>query len=538
MGSQGGSPKSPRGLPETVGRAMALLTKTQSALDHHAIVSVTDALGTITDVNERFCLISGYTREELIGSNHRILKSGEHAEPFYRTMWRALHRGQVWHGVICNRRKDGTPYWVQSTIVPLHDEQGELMECVSIRTDVTHLKLAQTPDRQRVVALLQACVELNTPHDQAQTTLLSSVFDLTEQCIGVADLAGQVIYTNQALERALGYSFEEIQRKPFWEFTAPRVRRQSRRALQAIERVDFHWHGLWPLQRKDGTILPSLSSIGVIANQEGAPQFVFDIFSDHEPELIQQEALRQAKEQAERTSEAKSSFLSAMSHELRTPMNAILGFAQLLQRDRTLTASQKRYANEIHSAGHHLLALINEVLDLAKVESGQARLTLACIDLDEVLAECLRLTQPLADQASLRLHPAAPSRATVQADRMRLKQILLNLLSNAIKYNRPHGEVSIQVLPIGADQLRIEVSDTGLGIAAHQLDRLFKPFTRLEGAHHHAQGTGIGLSICRGLAESMRGSVGVRSEEGMGSTFWLELPTTTQDFLTRDGAIS
>ena len=120
---------------------------------------------------------------------------------------------------------------------------------------------------------------------------------------------------------------------------------------------------------------------------------------------------------------------------------------------------------------------------------------------------------------------------------MRLKQILLNFLSNAIKYNRPNGEVSIQILPIGTHKLRIEVRDTGLGIAAHQLDRLFKPFTRLEGAHHHAQGTGIGLSICRGLAESMRGSVGVRSQEGMGSTFWLELPTT-QDFLTPGSAIS
>ncbi|MEN8170787.1 MAG: ATP-binding protein [Pseudomonadota bacterium] len=231
-----------------------------------------------------------------------------------------------------------------------------------------------------------------------------------------------------------------------------------------------------------------------------------------------------AKEEAEEASQAKSEFLSSMSHELRTPMNAILGFAQILEFDEVLAEEQQDSVQEILKAGHHLLELINEVLDLAKIESGHIDLLLEPVKLSALVEECFSLVTPVAENRGVSLRYADINGDMVRADKTRLKQVLLNLLSNAIKYNREKGSVRLDVETVNETELRISISDTGNGIDEENFDFLFQPFNRLTAEGGEIEGTGIGLTITRNLMEMMGGRIGVDSEQGVGSCFWVELP--------------
>jgi signal transduction histidine kinase/ActR/RegA family two-component response regulator len=234
--------------------------------------------------------------------------------------------------------------------------------------------------------------------------------------------------------------------------------------------------------------------------------------------------LREAKEAADRANTAKSEYLSRMSHELRTPLNAILGFAQLLELE-DLGEEQRENLHYILTAARHLLALINEVLDIAAIEAGRLPLSLEPVAVADVVAETVSLIRPLADQHQVLLvNPPLSCASHVQGDRQRLKQILLNLLSNAVKYNRQGGRVELECGPGDDGRLRIQVVDTGPGIAAEAMGQLFVPFERLGNEQSGVEGAGLGLPLSRRLAEAMGGTLDVASELGQGSSFWVELP--------------
>ncbi len=240
--------------------------------------------------------------------------------------------------------------------------------------------------------------------------------------------------------------------------------------------------------------------------------------------------LEHARLVAEKANLAKSEFLSSMSHELRTPLTAILGFAQLMETGSPPpTASQKRSIDQILKAGWHLLGLINEILDLALIESGKLLLALEPISLPDVLSECQDLVERQAEQHGVHLSfPHFDLPFFVQADRKRLKQILINLLANAIKYNTTGGTVTVDCTQGLSDTLRISVRDSGAGLAPEQLTQLFQPFNRLGQEASAEEGTGIGLVVCKRLIEWMGGVIGVESTVSQGSTFWIELKLTEQ----------
>lgn len=336
------------------------------------------------------------------------------------------------------------------------------------------------------------------------------------------DTAGHVTSWNNGAERIKGYTEQEIIGRHFSVFYLPQECPQhpDMALREATGNGDYTEEG-WRC-RKDGTRFWASVVITAQYDGTGALRGFSKITRDITDRRAAEIALRTAREEAERASRAKSEFLSRMSHELRTPLNSILGFAQLLDMDAAKT--QKAQVGHILRAGQHLLTLINEVLDIAKIEAGGLALNIVPIPLKQVLQEALTLVSPMATDAAIQLQPLPPLAADIGivADRQRLTQVLLNLLSNAIKYNRREGQVSIEVT-VDGPRIGVAVCDTGTGIAAGHLGQLFTPFERL-GADPNVEGSGLGLALSKSLLEQMDGRLTVQSQVGIGSRFTLELP--------------
>ena len=389
-----------------------------------------------------------------------------------------------------------------------------------------HLLANGETDSEGKLVRIRGSVQDITRLKQAEEDLLviRRVFDATSQAIGVTDTNGNLIFSNRAHDETLGYDCGECLGMNYQRFMAEENRDWMADAVTRALEQGKTWSGLLPLLHKDGSEVLAQSDIGIIQSKDKHRQYLFNIFSDYTPEQKRQQELALAREEAERASQAKSAFLSSMSHELRTPMNSILGFAQLLEYDPALGQDQLDNVRDILRAGDHLLTLINSILDLAQVESGRVELALQPVPLLPLVEECMTLLSPQADKRQITLRHLVSADSGVQADPTRLKQALLNLLSNAIKYNRDGGDVQVTASSHGNGRLRIAVTDTGRGIPTDHLTELFQSFNRLDAGKTSVEGTGIGLFITRRLLQMMDGGVGVSSEVGSGSTFWLELP--------------
>lgn len=483
------------------------------ALDNHAIVSMADRAGRIIEVNDLFCAVSGYAREELLGQNHRLLKSEKHPPAFYAQMWASIAKGQVWQGDVCNRKRNGEEYWVRSTITPLMGPDGRPERYLSIRTDVT--QLFETTQRLEATA--------------GRLHIFERLIETTDQAIRVSDSQGRIEYVNPAYLRLLGYDHDEVIGQDFRKLGLAPGQDALMETIFNQNRHGTGWAGFLKLRRKDGSEFISLSSLRSLFDQEtGALNHSFNIFMDYTEEIRRQETLREAVDQANAANKAKSDFLSSMSHELRTPMNAIMGFAQVLEYDEVLTADQQDSIHEILKAGKHLLELINEVLDLAKVESGRLDLSIEPVELAPVIDECHSLLLPLATAREIQLEIAPVVEPWIRADRIRLKQVLLNLLSNAIKYNRTGGHVYLSTHSENG-RLRLCIADTGIGIDETLHDQIFQPFSRLGQEASVIEGTGIGLTITQRLVQMMGGQIGFESQKGKGSLFWVSFPLETSE---------
>jgi signal transduction histidine kinase/ActR/RegA family two-component response regulator len=280
---------------------------------------------------------------------------------------------------------------------------------------------------------------------------------------------------------------------------------------------------------KDGSRFPALISITALRDDHGSVIGYLLIGADNSVRKRVESELKKAMAAADQANRAKSDFLSSMSHELRTPLNAILGFAQLLETGApSPTPTQKRNIEQILKAGWYLLELINEVLDLALIESGRLTLSNEPVSLAEVLTECRAMIEPQARSRGIGMtFPQFHIPRFITADRTRVKQVLINLLFNAIKYNRPQGTVIVEAAAVASSSIRISVRDTGIGLPPEHIDQLFQPFNRLGKEASAEEGSGIGLVVTKRLVDLMGGTIGVVSTMGQGSVFWVEFKTAS-----------
>ena len=405
-------------------------------------------------------------------------------------------------------RKDGSRFPAIVSVTALRNAQGGIIGYLLIGTDNTVRK--QIEEQLRWT-------------EESFRLMVESVSDYA---IVMLDPEGSVVSWNSGAQRIKGYRAEEIVGQHFSLFY-PREEIDRGTPARDLEFVRAHgrledegWRA-----RKDGSTFWANVVVTAIRDQDGNLRGFAKLTRDLTERNKVEAELTNAKYAAEKANLAKSDFLSSMSHELRSPLNAILGFAQLMETATPPpTDSQKESIAQILQAGWHLLKLINEILDLALIESGQVSLSRESVSLAEVMSECRAMMEPQAQQRGITMtFPLFDDPFFVRADRTRLKQIVINLISNAIKYNIEQGSVVIDCTTTTHGRTRISVKDTGAGLSPEKLSQLFQPFNRLGQEVGGVTGTGIGLVVTKRLAELMEGVIGVESTVGVGSTFWCEL---------------
>jgi PAS domain S-box-containing protein len=504
------------------------------------IASVTDCAiimldehGRVKTWNTGAHRIKGYDAKDIIGQPISIFYSPEDiaAREPERALREAAQTGRFeddgWR-----IRKDGTRFWANVVITAIRDSGGVLLGYAQLARDMTARKNADDAVKESEASL-------------------RSILDTVPDAIVIVDEDGRIESFSLAASRLFGYSVEQangqnvkiLMPEAYWgqhgDYLA-RFREIGERRGDGTGRVV---DGL----RRDGSTFPMELAVGEAmgGNRRLFTGFVRDITERQRFEA----ELSAAKAIAEAANLAKSEFLSSMSHELRTPLNAILGFAQLMATDiPPPTTNQKASIDQILQAGWYLLELINEVLDLALIESGRLSLSMEPVSLPELLSECDSMMEPLAEKRGIMMtFPDFEAPCVVLADRTRMRQVIINLLSNAIKYNRPGGSVLVEYATRDDGRIRLSVRDSGLGLSPEKQAQLFQPFNRLGQEGGVEQGTGIGLVVTRRLVETMQGAIGVESSVNVGTLFWVDLrsangplpdhsetiPTTSE--LSRDG---
>jgi PAS domain S-box-containing protein len=490
----------------------------QLLLSLNDAVVLTDENGNILEVNDAFCRITGYSKDEVIGKNPRILKSGLHDANFYKEMWNSILTKGYWKGEIINKKKNGEFYFALLSISSIKDEVHGLTYYLGIQSDITERKKAEEQIRY-------------------QANLLENVND----AIIAADLNYRITSWNKAAEKMYGYKAEEVIGKEISEVVKVEFPGLTREQVRQILQEKGFWQGEAIHYNRFGEKIYVSSSLSIIRDINGNPIGTVGINRDiteqkkaEEKLKLYAEQLEIANAQLQELNKLKSEFLANTSHELRTPLNSIIGFLNLIKEG--LYESKEEMMQFVDNAlmsARHLLNIINDILDIAKIEAGKLELTIEDVEVSELLQEVWTLSHVQAEQKKLEYRMIYPEKPIfIRGDRNRLKQILLNLIGNAIKFTHKGGiTVKAEVFE-EKGHCQFSVIDTGIGISKEKQAKLFQKFVQADGTTTRKYGgTGLGLAITKSLVEMMGGVIELFSEgEGKGTTVTFTIPLSTKSF--------
>ena len=565
-------------LEKKVKQRTAELQKVTRAVEQSpAAVVITDPEGKIEYVNPIFSILTGYTADEAIGKTPRLLKAdGVHSPEFYREMWKTIRAGQVWRGEMCNRKKNGKLYWENASISPIVNTNGEITHFVAVKEDITESRELQeqlVQQKKLIDMLHQSTTSFVEKGDfkAAMNNMLETLLEITGSEYG---FVGEVLLDDDERPYLRTHAISNIA----WDIESEKLYDASREsgfkfdnpdtlfghvltsgkslmctdplsdpragglppghpAMHSFLGMPIHYGnemvGMYAIANRPGGydtslqafLTPLNATYGVLINYRR----IMDLKEQN------RQALVEAKEMAESAARIKSDFLANMSHEIRTPLNAVLGFLDLVLEDSALSSRHKKHLTTAKTSAAVLLMLINDILDISKMENKKLAIEQGPFSLVQLMAEIQATMDITAREKGLILtfdiDPDIPG--LMLGDPLRLQQIIVNLLSNAIKFTH-EGKVAVIIVPAGKkDQIRFTIKDTGIGIPADRLETIFESFTQADpSTTRKFGGTGLGTTIARNLVALMGGKIWVESEEGKGSSFHFTITAPATDKIT------
>ncbi|MGC1371534.1 MAG: PAS domain S-box protein, partial [Candidatus Sulfotelmatobacter sp.] len=491
-------------------QALRELADQKFALDQHAIVATTDVQGTITYVNEKFCAISKYSRDELLGQNHRILNSGHHSKDFFQQMYHTIANGEVWRGEICNRAKDGSIYWVDTTVVPFLEADGKPRQYMAIRADISERKRAEEA-----------------------RSYLAAVVQSSEDAIVAKTLEGTITAWNPGAEKLYGYSAAEVLGKPLRMLLLPERAEEETDILMRVRRGEGFTHLDTVRVRKDGkkvdvsvTISPIKDANGNII---GASNIGRDVTERKHAEgqlAAQAQELSRKAEELARSNADLEQFAYVASHDLQEPLRMVTAYTQLLSERYSgkLDETANKFIGYAQDGAVRMQVLIQDLLAFSRV--GRKEDARTAVDCNAVIEEVRQVLAPAVQESGAAI--TCSNLPMVLADRTQMVQLFQNLIGNAIKFRGAKPPV-ISVRAERQDQNWVfSVEDNGIGIDPEYAENIFVIFQRLH-ARAEYPGNGIGLAICKKIVERYGGKIWVESQPEAGSTFRFVMPARVPD---------
>lgn len=496
------------------------IIKLSIALDQSANeIIITHKNGEIEYVNRSFTNVTGYIPSEVIGKNPRILKSGAHPKSFYKDLWKTLLKGQKWEGEFLNRKKNGELYWESATITPIRNKNREIIRYIAIKEDITLRKKAEQSLRES---------------EEKFRSMVSNIPGVVYRCS--YDENWSVLFITDAIENLSGYNPVDFDNNFNMSLTSL-IHPDDRERVMDYVRFSLDHTRQFNLEYRIITRNKAIKWVSnngrAIYGDDNKINWLDGFLLDITERIMALEELKNAKIAAEEANNAKSEFLANISHEIRTPLNSVLGFTELLE-GLTNDSLQMKYLNSIRASGKNLMILINDLLDLSKIESGKMTLHYTFFDIRRLLDEIrnvfsLRVTVKGLNYIE-KLDNHFP--AEIKFDEVRLRQILINLVGNAVKFTH-QGEIRIIIsarytqkkADVNRMKLEISVRDTGIGIPENSFRLIFESFrqhSQLDSRKY--EGTGLGLAITRRLVEAMNGEIQLKSKIGKGSEFTVVFP--------------
>lgn len=492
-------------------------------------IIIADLEGNIEYVNQAFLENTGYTRDEVIGKNPRILQSGNTPPDRYRALWAELAQGRVWKGEFFNQRKDGRKFTEWATIAPIRQSDGKITHYVAVKEDITE-KMSMAAELEAHRLHLEELVQQRTKDLIETEARATHILQSSADGLYGVDQHGVITFINRAACAMLGYRAEQaigqiahnlfhhsrLDGSPYLLDDCPSQRAIALgKALRSDKEV--YWHA-------DGHSIPVMFAIHPIVQNEASAGAVVS-FVDISEQRAAMAAREQALLAAEHLAKVRSEFLANMSHEIRTPLNGVLGFAEIGYRNYQNSEKARNAFAKIQMSGNRLLGVINDILDFSKIEAGKLHIELASVNIPEVIQHAVELVHnaAVAKHLDLRveLSPNLPSSCI--SDSLRMGQVLLNVLSNAVKFTE-RGSVVLSVSQ-QSEMLVFSVLDTGIGVSESQRVLLFNPFQQADASTtRRFGGTGLGLAICKRILEMMNGDISLQSEPGKGSHVIFRLP--------------